>query len=264
MVRPKWMYLLLALVGMALPIPVTASDPAVGIVLLHGKWDTSPGHVSGLANYLKREGFLVETPEMPWSGRREYDKDFAAAMAEIDEAIAALRKAGANKIIVGGHSMGANAALHYAGRTKVDGVLVMAPGHFAEGRKTQEFVGDSVTKAREMVAAGKGSETARFEDFNTGNRRKTVKCPAASYLSYFDPTGPMNAHKNATSLKPDTPVLWIVGKKEEPGAKGIGSAVHDLLAPMAASRYVEVDADHLNTPDASKAVVVDWLKSFKN
>jgi len=263
MIRLKWLYLILALVGVGVTTVAPASDPAVGVVLLHGKWDTANSHVSGLATYLRREGFLVKNPEMPWSGQREYDKDFDAAMTEIDEAVAALRKEGATKIVVGGHSMGANAALHYAGRTKVDGLLVMAPGHFAEGKKTQELVESSVAKAREMVAAGKGSDAARFEDFNTGGRRKSVKCPAGSYLSYFDPAGPMNAHKNAAAVKPDTPVLWIVGTKEESGPKTIGSAVHGLLPANAASKSVEVNADHLNTPDAAKAEVKDWLKNLK-
>lgn len=264
MVRMKWLYLLLALIGVGGTTETPASDPPVGVVLLHGKWDTSNSRVSGLANFLEREGFLVKTPEMPWSGRREYDKDNESAMAEIDAAVAALREQGAGKIIVGGHSMGANAALHYAGRTKVDGLLVLAPGHFAEGKKTQERVGDSVGRAQEMVKAGKGDETARFEDFNTGNRRKSVKCPAASYLSYFDPDGPMNAHKNAAAVKPDTPVLWVVDTKEEPAPKAMGAAVRDLLTSSSESKYVEVNADHLNTPEAAKSEVLAWLKNLKH
>lgn len=50
---------------------------------------------------------------MPWSGRREYDAGMDTAMAEVDAAARALRDAGAKKVVVAGHSMGANAALHY-------------------------------------------------------------------------------------------------------------------------------------------------------
>lgn len=256
----RWLVLFVAI--FAFGSGAWAADAPIGVVLLHGKWGAPSGQIAGVAAYLKREGFLVETPEMPWSGRREYDAGMDTAMAEVDAAVQALRNAGAKKIAVAGHSMGANAALHYAGRNKVDGVISLALGHFPEGAKIKAFTEASLARARDMRAAGNGKDSERFEDFNSGNRTKTVKCPANSYLSYFDPDGPMNTGNNARAVKPDTPVLWIVGSSEDPAPRRAGDRAHAALPANAANKFIVVPADHLNTPDAAKTEIAQWLKSL--
>ena len=55
---------------------------------------------------------------MPWSARRIYDATYDQAMDEIDASVEKLKKAGAKKIAVIGHSLGANAAIGYAARRK--------------------------------------------------------------------------------------------------------------------------------------------------
>ena len=65
-----------------------------GVVLMHGKWGTSRPRspVGGLARSLDDAGFLVATPEMPWSRYRLYDRDLAGVFREIDAAVAGLRR----------------------------------------------------------------------------------------------------------------------------------------------------------------------------
>lgn len=251
---------LLAAACLALP-PLQAQENTIGIVFMHGKWGSPDKRIVELVDALKAEGYLVEAPRLPWAGAREYDADMGQAMAEVDKVVAGLRAKGARKILVGGQSMGANAALHYAGRTQVDGVIIVALGHFPEGAKTQDVTRASLRRAKKMVSEGKGQERGSFEDFNTGNRRKTVSCSARNYLSYFDPDGPMNAANNAAKVKPGTPVLWVDPSQEELGPKRQGQAAYERLPESPASKRVEVDAEHMNAPAAAIKEVSAWLKA---
>ncbi len=84
--------------------------------MLHGKGGTPTTGIEGLHESLKKSGALVEAPELPWSARRIYDATYDQAMDEIDASVEKLKKAGAKKIAVIGHSLGANAAIGYAAR----------------------------------------------------------------------------------------------------------------------------------------------------
>ena len=68
-----------------------AADATVGVVLLHGK-DGIPGTVSGLTDALRKNGFAVTTPEMPYSKYRNFDKAYEDTVPEIDKAVAELCK----------------------------------------------------------------------------------------------------------------------------------------------------------------------------
>ena len=92
----RWLFAFVLLIGVGLSINASAADK-IGVVVLHGKWGSPDGHTSGLANFLAGEGFLVASPEMPWSGRRTYDKGADAFVTEIDAAAAELRAKGAKK-----------------------------------------------------------------------------------------------------------------------------------------------------------------------
>jgi pimeloyl-ACP methyl ester carboxylesterase len=256
----------LALVALAtmIAMPAPAQNTAdIGVVLLHGKWGKPAGYIAPLASALTSEGFLVVAPELPWSTAREYDKDMEQAMAEVDAAVADLRRRGVRKIVVGGHSMGAAAALHYAGRTKVDGLLIVALGHYPDSPKIREVTGSGVERAREMIAAGKGDERASFEDFNTGNKRKSVTSPARSYLSYFEPQGPMNSDRNAAKVQPGTMVLWASPTHEEPGPRRNADAARSKLPSSIVLKAVDVDADHIKAPAAAGKETIAWLKSLR-
>ena len=61
-------------------------------------------------------------------------------MAEIDEAVARLASRGAKKIFVAGESFGAVAALRYAGRRRLDGLVALAPDPASEAPKVAAAV----------------------------------------------------------------------------------------------------------------------------
>src|SRR3569833_1097249 len=111
--RMKRRHLLAALPACCAWASALASEADTGIVLLHGK-QSSPGNVGDIARTLRNAGCKVATPEMPWSQRREYDVPYAAALEEVASAARELQGDGATRLVVGGHSLGANAALAYA------------------------------------------------------------------------------------------------------------------------------------------------------
>jgi len=224
---------------------------------MHGKGGTDK-LVASLASALRDAGAAVVTPLMPWSSTRIYDKSYEAAMAEIDERVAELRAQGAKRIVVAGHSLGANAALGYgARRDGLAGVVLLAYGHVPDKRGMARKLAGSVAKAREMVAAGKGGDTAEFLDFGGGN--DTATATANDLLSWFDPAGPATFSKNAPDLKAATPALCIDGERDK--WKRCGE-IMGLVPSHPASREIRVDASHKGTPAASVDAVLAWLKTL--
>ncbi len=248
-------------VVLIIPAAIQAASPRVGVVLLHGKTG-KPEKLWGLASALEAQGFLVSTPAMPWSHNRYLDASYETALDEIAAAINQLKQQGATKIVVAGHSMGANAALAYAAnRGGVAGVIMLAPGHFPDLPQFQEIVKGGVAKAREMVQSGHGTQNAEFPDTNQG-KNFTVNTQAQIYLSYFDPGGLGSMGRNAARLDAKIPLLVVVGDKDMhfPQAKEI----FDKAPANPLSQYLVVSADHLGTPAAAEADVVRWLKSLPN
>ena len=93
--------IIIALAALSLSTSALPSENDIGVVLMHGKWDSPPTRVTTLARTLESKGFKVATPIMPWSATREYDADYPAALGEIDAAVQSLRQKGAKRIIVG-------------------------------------------------------------------------------------------------------------------------------------------------------------------
>jgi len=229
------------------PVDAFAQIRGTGVVILHGKAGPGP-NLQPLAAALSAEGALVATPRMSWtSGYRTYEE----TLREVDAQVAALRRAGASRIVVAGHSLGANVALGYAAsRGGVAGLVLMAPGHRPENlaRATR----DSLQRAKSMLASGRGSETARFVDVNQGDVYE-VRTTAAAYASFFDPAGPAVFSRNAARLG-NTPVLWVVGS-DDPNARA-------AVARGGRSRTVTVAANHRRTPRAGVREIMSWLRSL--
>jgi len=238
-----------------------ANNAETGVVLLHGKWDKPPTHVSFLARQLESAGFLVAMPTMPWSDLRQYDAGYPAALAEIEAAAASLRQKGAKRVVVAGQSFGANAALAYAasGR-KVDGVAALSPGHTPERGNFKKALEPSVAKARSMIESGQPDEKAWFEDRNQGKSRN-MRTSAAIYLSYFDPEGIGNMQKTASDIPQGVPVFMAVGTADN--LAGVAEAsLFDRAPKNALSKYVAVPADHLGLVQVIDGPLIQWLQQI--
>jgi pimeloyl-ACP methyl ester carboxylesterase len=251
----------LLLAGCA-PARIQAAGPGVGIVLMHGKWSRPPTPVVQLARLLGADGYTVVTPEMPWSERRLYDVDYPGALAEIEAAVRSLRAGGVARVIVAGHSFGANAAIAYAGSGReVDGLIALAPGHVPDLAGFRTTVGASVERARAMIADGKAADRAEFTDLNQG-RTRTIRTTAKIYHSYFDPEGMAAMPKSAAMIPRPIPFLWVVGTRDSMLRAGEAYAFN-RAPPHPKSKYLVVESDHGNTPNDARDDIVRWLASLR-
>jgi pimeloyl-ACP methyl ester carboxylesterase len=234
----------------------------LGVVVLPGKNSVYPnGLVGALAQALENAGIAVETPEVPWSQKRYLDKDYDDSMLEIDQAVARLKAKGATKIVVGGQSMGSNAALGYgARRDGLAGIADISPGHVVEPKPLADLFRASVARAKSMVEAGRGTEKAEFQDNDQG-KRFFITVEARVYLSWFAPDGPTLFPKNAAALKPGTALLWMFGEKDPMNDRGRAYAF-DKAPANPKSKYAVVSGGHLDVMRSNAADIVAWVKSL--
>ncbi len=235
-----------------------------GIVLMHGKGGQPGAQLASLAAALEEQGAKVVMPRMAWAGVRgrpdAYDVPYDQALTRIDAEIAQLRKQGARRIVIGGQSLGANAALAFAARrgNGLAGIMALAPGHTPE-RMGRPDILRAVEHARELVGSGRGGARESFPDVNQGQSFQ-VEGTAQAWLSFNDPRGPANMPHNAAAMAA-VPFLWVIGTNDPLVAAGRDYAF-TLARPNAKSRYVEISAGHLDTPDRARAEVIAWLKSL--
>ena len=241
----------------------TLAEDKLGVILMHGKMGSasSSSPVGELANYLRGKGMIVLAPDMPWSRDREFDKSYEDAMLEIDGLVNKLKAEGATKVVVGGHSIGANAAIGYGSRREgLAGVLAIAPGHVPELGGYQNRIGHDYKRAQEMVDAGKGKEEDDFKDRNMG-RNSEIEMTAEIYLSWFDPEGPAVMPENISQLKPNTPIMWIIGEGDRMFDRGPDYAFSN--APeYPKNAYVVVEGGHKDTPEYGRDEILKWLNAL--
>jgi len=247
------------------PLPAFADDK-VGVVLMHGKRGTNSGSspIGELEEAVRDAGFLVTAPEMPWSRDRGFDKTFKAAMAEVDESVKELKEKGATKIVVGGHSIGASAAMAYgARRDGLAGVLAIAPGHSPDHKGYTRRFSEEVAKAKAMVDAGKGNEEGEFGDLNQGDVEQ-YSLKAKIYYDFYRPDGPMVMPVNAANIKKGTAFMWIIGGRDPAMRRNRGQEGYafDKVPPHPKSVYKIVRGGHKATPRIGKKEIIAWLKSL--
>ena len=256
-----------ALAAFATLAPLCGAAPALsadlhgfGIVYLHGKGAWPGALDGGILSALQDEGALVATPEMPWSFHRRYGATYDQALAEVDNVVAGLKAKGARRIVIIGHSLGANAAIGYAARhPDLAGVVALAPGHLPETGNLRSHVRDAIVKAKQLVAAGQGDVPQSFPDMAEGIPLTATATPLV-YLSMFDPDGPAVIPKNAAAMGP-VPLLWVVGMLDPIDRRGPEYAFN-AGAKNPKSKYIEVFADHLTTPLVARKQVIAWINSL--
>jgi len=257
---------LLALLGAALGIGLSDAVAqshnlsGLGVVLLHGKGGTPTSMIEGLNESLRKEGALVEAPELPWSKRRIYDATYEQAMIEIDAAVERLKLAGAQNIAVIGHSLGANAAIGYAARRPgLHAVVALAPGHLPEAWALRARTKGAIARAKQMIAAGHGDVRTSFPDLAQGIPFSINATPVV-YLSMFDPEGPAVMPRNAAAMEP-VPFLWVAGIADPIMLHG-KNYVFSHGAKNPKSKYMVTPSMHLSTPFQSRRTIVNWLKGL--
>ncbi|WP_454651099.1 alpha/beta hydrolase [Bradyrhizobium liaoningense] len=246
---------LVLFVFMAATSIATAAE-RVGVLLMHGKRGSAK-HVQELADNLRGRGYLVITPDMPWSKSRAYDKSLPDSHREIDVMLDSLRARGATRLVVAGHSMGANMAIGYAATdADVDAVMAFGPGQTVESKNFLDVLGPSVSKAKDLVSAGRADDPVEFLDLHLGKTSRVEVTPGI-YLSYFDPDGLANMPMMV--MKISIPLLWTVGSLDKNMLDRGQAYAFDRAVQNPLSRYAVVNADHMGTPSASIEVAIEWL-----
>ena len=241
-----------------------AETHRMGIVIMHGKGGSPTKYVSDLASSLEGKGYLVANLEMPWSGRRDYDVDVSHAEEEVESALAALRSRGAKKVFVAGHSQGGLFALHFAGKHTVEGIITIASGGSVNSPLFREKLGESLARARQLIADGKGSEKARLNDFESSKGIYPVIATPSNYLTWFDPDGAMNMVRAVRAVNPAIPVLWIAPTGDYPQLRKSTYPMFGDLPANAFHKRVEPQSDHLGAPTASIEEIVRWITTVAN
>jgi pimeloyl-ACP methyl ester carboxylesterase len=246
--------------GVAISVPAAAQPaPAqIGIIIMHGKGGSPARHVAQLASGLETKGYLVANLEMPWSGGRSYDVPVAAAESEVEAALAQLRAKGAAHLFVAGHSQGGLFALYFGDRHPVDGIIAIAPGGNVASPSYREKLGDAVSRARQLAAAGKADEKTQLLDFEGSKGLYTIWCTPANYLSWFDPDGAMNELKAIKSMDPKVPVLFVAPTGDYPPLQASRPLMFGALPPHPLTRLYQPNSNHLGAPAASIEEVARW------
>jgi len=252
--------LVLAALPVAIPLSVMAQGDPIGIVIMHGKGGSPSRHVADLARALESRGYVVANLEMPWSGNRNYDVNVSRAEEEVEAALVSLRGKGAKKVFVSGHSQGGLFALHVAGKLAVNGIIAIAPGGSVSSPVFREKLDGSVTRARQLVAEGKGNELARLEDYEASRGTYPVIAVPAAFVTWFDPEGAMNMPRAAKAANPQVPILWIVPKRDYPGLLKTTPSMFRALPANPLTKFYEPDSDHLGAPSASVNEIMRWTR----
>jgi pimeloyl-ACP methyl ester carboxylesterase len=238
-------------------LPVSGAGLS-GALVLHGKGE-SPDRLAELVDALRRENVIVAAPEMPWSGRRLYDRNVPEADAEIDAAIKGLREQEARRVYLIGHSLGASYAVRYGSRPGVNGIVAIAPDHVPESPRYINTFANDIRRARELIAAGRPQSIFEFLDLLWGNRRSRARTSAGTFVSYFDTAGPMNMTRNAQALRPDVLVLWIV-PAGDPAARQSALDLYQRLPQNPGSRLVQLQVDYSQVMSASVPTILEWMR----
>lgn len=256
---PRLFSLIAILVVTLLSTAAAAQSTALpGVIVLHGKGGRPEGLTAPLDAALQQRGWSVASLDMPWSGSRKYNAGVAAAETQVSEAVATLRQRGAAKIFLAGHSQGAVFALYYASKHALDGLVIIAPGGNVATAFYQQQIGSSVSRARQLVAAGKGDEAGEFDEFEGGKGHWKISTTAAIYLSWFDPDGAMNQLKSSAALPKTLPVLHVAPTWDYPALLRSKQEMFDAIASPLKKLY-EPASDHRNVPRDAAAEIARWI-----
>ncbi|MFO0987827.1 MAG: alpha/beta hydrolase [Alphaproteobacteria bacterium] len=236
----------------------------IGVILMHGK-QAPPGAFADMVSQLRGRGHKAIAPPMPWA-RGQWENisiTVEAVHAQLDGMVAQLRSQGARRIVVGGHSIGANIALSYAAaRGNVSGVVMIAPGHApAFSYRSMPDFRAAVDRAVALVQSGQGAQPFSGPDNNQG-RTFTVSTTAAAYASWMAPQGLASMPAQAPRLAARIPVLMLIGSRD-PAFATAQSTTFQPAAKNAYSKYVAIQGgDHLSALGAAGNYVGEWLQDL--
>lgn len=237
------------------------SSRDTGIVFLHGKRG-NPGsdHSKKFINSMKKMGYDVIAPFMPWSKKRGYDGTRQHANEVIDDAVRALGK---QRVVVIGHSMGGMATIHYGTRSlpaEVIGLISVAPGHDPhQSRKIRNITGEDAEAACALVAEGKGEQRNQYPELNTGERYK-INATARYYCSFYNISEFPGMLDIANDIK--APLFIVSGAKDRITQVYSHKQIFDFLPDNEHNNYQELPGNHKSVLFKNSEAIADWIESL--
>ena len=233
-------------------------------ILIHGKWShPNTPLLRILEKELKEKNYIVTKPNMPWSRTRQYDQSYEEALKDLSKIIQKYKKDGVKKIILIGHSVGANAAIAYQSYIgDADAIVAITPGHspyyMYERNKHHAYI---VKKAEDKIKKNENKSLINFFDINCGIERK-FNSSADIFFSYFNPQGLGHMPTSIKNFKNPTPLLYIEGATDHirtgPERIFLKAPHHNL------STYILTSGNHITTPEISSKQIVNWLNFLTN
>jgi pimeloyl-ACP methyl ester carboxylesterase len=240
-----------ALATASVALAAVPASARIGVVMMHGNGNWG-GQFAPMVPIMKDAGYGFEAPDMCWADVRQYDHTAEECMVDVDKAIAKLKAAGFDQIVVGGHSMGGINTLLYAANHKgLAGVIVFAPSSKPSRTNSDAMV----SFARKQVTDGQGDKRV---DFPTTGINSLYVAPRA-WLSFFGPESPL--YDNELLPKLSAPLLWVAGT-DDPGQRDAAER-YKLAPPAPLNRFIVVKADHFGTPDVATPDMIAWLNELQ-
>ena len=193
------------------------------------------------------------------SAIKQYDQTYEDLLYTLANKIKEYRQQGFKKIILIGHSLGANCTLAYQSVYGDADVLVcLAPGHSPERTyKEQKKRQYQILKAQTNIATDLEQTPITFNDIN-GENTLDVTVPSSIFYSYFNPDGLANMLITSKKIKTNHPTLYIEARSDHcyRGPKEI----FDNLPMHPASCYILINANHITVIEKAKKNIIEWLK----
>jgi pimeloyl-ACP methyl ester carboxylesterase len=195
---------------------------------------------------------------------------FGESVEDIRATIALARSAGYRRVILAGHSTGANKVLHYAARVRdrrVAGLILLGPVSDIAGE--MKTIGARELRRRVKVAeriARRDPEALVPRAFGFRGARRYISLfrpgEAEDVFQYYRPDGRWTALRRVR-----LPVAAIVGGRDEyhdrPAAELIAAFERNATAARAFTGLVIAGADHgfVGREDALAGAIVRWIRT---
>lgn len=228
------------------------------IIYMHGKNSKPVIRPSeALFEELSSAGYTVYSAEMPWS-RNKYKGTQKTANEIIEQLVNKINAKG-KRAILAGHSMGASYAVIYTAQfgNKLAGIIPIGFAHVPQmNMRFQNETSESVDKANQMVAAGKGTEFDDFSDLNMGKSYE-INASAEYYKSFYDPKTLPDASIVIKNIK--IPTFWISGARDRLTEIYTHDDIYSSLPENIKNRQETIKGTHVSVLRFSSESIIDWL-----
>jgi len=232
------------------------------IIFIHGKWSRPDTYIfTALEKKLISENYHVKKLDMPWSTNRNYDQSYPDALSDLSNKIKQYRQQGFQKIVLIGHSLGANASFAYqAEYNNADAIVAITPGHTPEALSNNKKYQQWLQIAENIIKKKLKNTLIKFIDVNCGSK-KLVETMTDIFYSYYHPQGLGNMPKSVLRIKKNIPVLYIEGVNDS--VRTGPDYIFFRLPEHPYNGYKLVESNHIDCAKVSKDLIVEWLNNLK-